>query len=160
MKKITLPLILISAFTISTFYLTSCKKDKKEEEKKETPKPPTNEELVMANTWKITKFMSQGIDVWNNNVFPIFESCQKDNTYQFQKDNLLLIDEGETKCDSADAQTMEGAWYMVGKDKMFIDVVFLSDTADIISVSKSQLVLKANVESFGVEGEITFNKID
>ncbi|MCK9480492.1 MAG: hypothetical protein M0R38_01855 [Bacteroidia bacterium] len=158
MKKIFITAILFSGLTLGSFYLTSCKKEKKEETK-EKPTPPTNEELVMANQWKVTRIMSQQIDVWNNPVFPLFEDCQKDNIYEFQANDIMLIDEGLTKCDSADAQTQEGAWMMVGKDKMFIDFSLLKDTADIISVSKTKLVLKATIESFGVDGEITFDKV-
>lgn len=159
MKRTILSTLLISVFALSAIFITSCKKDKKDEDKKEEPKPPTNKELVMSNTWKVTKVMSQGIDVWNSSILPIFQPCQKDNTYQFQADDLLLIDEGETKCNDADAQTQQGAWMMVGKDRMFIDVIFLTDTAEIVSISKTQLVLKANIESFGVDGDIYFDKV-
>ena len=40
------------------------------------------------------------------------QPCFKDNTYQFNKDSTVVVDEGPIKCNSSDPQTATYSWTM------------------------------------------------
>ncbi|WP_153042555.1 lipocalin family protein [Rufibacter ruber] len=41
-------------------------------------------------------------------------ACEKDNTLEFKDNNILLLDEGPSKCNPDDAQQEQGAWSISG----------------------------------------------
>lgn len=150
----TLRLTLITSLTFCALFFTSCKKDEiKEEDKKE----PTKSELIQANIWMITSLKTGGFDVWNT---PFVEICQKDNTMDFQTNDRLIVDEGEVKCSDDDPQTTQGEWKIIGDTKLYLNILLLgspfNDTADIVSISDTKLVIKANL--MDLDGEVTFSK--
>lgn len=135
--------------------VVSCKKDDKLEEPK---KEPTQKELIMGKSWKITAFKAGDFDIWNT---PFVEACQKDNTLEFKDNDLLLVDDGPLKCSEDDPQTVDGKWNLAEKDKLFLEINLLSfpysDTATIISLTADKMVVSAIVNNLA--GEITFSKI-
>lgn len=70
-----------------------------------------NVALLTKAAWK---FDTAGIDADKNGTIdqedPTLQSCFKDNTYIFNSDSTVVMDEGATKCDAADPQTSTYPW--------------------------------------------------
>jgi len=150
MKTIRLSTIALLAF--SALFFSACKKDKnKEEEKKE----PTKSELLQANIWMITSVKTGGFE-----IISFLEECQKDNTVDFKPNDVLVLDEGELKCDDNDPQTSEGEWKLINDSKLYLSFELLgnpySDTAKLVSVSNSKLVIRAKLDN--MDSDVTFTK--
>lgn len=102
----------------SSLFLTNCKKDKKTEDTSTpTPAPapaPTNTEKLTGKNFKITAMtVNPGINVMGTTITDLYaqmDACTKDNIFNFKTNNTYTEDEGPTKCDPADPQTLSGAW--------------------------------------------------
>jgi len=74
----------------------------------------SNSANVTLLTKSVWKFDTAGIDLDKDGNIdqedPSLEACFKDNTYQFNKDSTVVMDEGATKCDSGDPQTSSYSW--------------------------------------------------
>jgi hypothetical protein len=72
---------------------------------------PTNMTLMTQAIWK---YDTSGFDITGDNKidYPdtVVQPCFKDNTYQFNKDSTVVVDEGAIKCNSSDPQTATFAW--------------------------------------------------
>jgi hypothetical protein len=66
--------------------------------------------LITKSTWK---FDTSGIDLDKNGTIdeedPILDPCFKDNTFLFNKDSTVVMDEGADKC-SSNPQTGTYSW--------------------------------------------------
>lgn len=84
--------------------------------KKEDPKPLPRKELLTSTSgkkWKITSATTtSGFDAFSSR-----EACERDNLYVFYTDNKLVVDEGATKCNSSDPQTVTGTWSLSADEK-------------------------------------------
>src|ERR671918_285608 len=73
----------------------------------------TNAQLLATGSWR---FESAMVDSDNNGTgdFPvpagILEVCQTDNLLFFQESGSGTVDEGPTKCDASDPQTVPFTW--------------------------------------------------
>jgi hypothetical protein len=97
-KRILYSAIVI--FFISAFIL-ACKKDSNNNNN--TTKTKT--ELITSSTWKFDNAKLGIVDVSG-----FFDDCEKDNTVTFVSNGKGNIDEGLTKCDAADPQTVPFDW--------------------------------------------------
>ena len=70
-----------------------------------------NVTLLTKSTWK---FDTAGVDLDKDGNIDqednSLEPCFKDNTYVFNKDSTVVMDEGATKCDAGDPQTSTYSW--------------------------------------------------
>jgi len=84
--------------------LASCHKD--------DPQPTKTE--LLTRSWSIVKGTVSGIEV------PDFElACVKDNLWIFSKGGAFNEDEGATKCDPTDPQSIEtGKWALANNDTL------------------------------------------
>jgi hypothetical protein len=99
------------ALAAASLLATACKKDA------ETPKPaaPTTEQLLSAHTWRMTALTADpGVQLTSGgkvtNIYPFIDDCTTDDTQQFVAGGQFKADEGASKCNPADAQTVTGTW--------------------------------------------------
>jgi len=142
---------LCSAFVlISALFFSSCSK-------KSDPTPPKDQLLTAAKGWKLTdaKVTVSGI---TQSIFSAIPACVVDNITFYKSTGDYLEDEGATKCDSADPQTLESGTWKFNTDKTIITVTS-SDPANpgtvaltLVSLTATTLVIK---ESIDVGGGVT-----
>src|SRR3954470_20757585 len=80
----------------------ACKKNS-DDNNNNTSKSKTD--LITASQWKFDNATLSGVDVSG-----LFDDCEKDNTVTFLSNGSGTIDEGVTKCDDSDPQTVNFNW--------------------------------------------------
>src|SRR4051812_24157217 len=81
--------------------------------KSDNKKPADNVSLITSTKWV---YSSAGLDVDNNGTKDtdpppgVLQSCDTDNTITFKSDNTGVMDEGATKCETSDPQTVAFNW--------------------------------------------------
>lgn len=116
--------------------VSSCQKDNN------TPAPAkTKTELITTGTWKFSAATVGGSD-----ASAFLQTCQKDNIMTFvAAGNTGTIDEGATKCNSADPQTNTFTWsFTSGETILNISATLFtggSSTFTLVSLSATQLVV-------------------
>jgi hypothetical protein len=133
-------LSILALFSIMLF--GSCQKD----EGGTTPK--TKQELISSSAWK---YNDAKIDSDNNGTGDValpaglVEPCQTDNTLVFTSNGTGTLDEGPTKCDAGDPQSVPFTWSFGSNETVinFSSVVFAGVGGDfkIISLTETELVL-------------------
>ena len=128
--------MLITAFIICLGG-ASCKKDSK------------SSNPIVGN-WKMTAYIHDSIDVYGTAVSP----CITDNILTFTDDQKLTNDEGPTKCDPADPQTVSGT-YSLNSEKTQLTVTHdgISDVYGIKTLNSTTL------EVTQPEDDITYTKL-
>ena len=125
----------------------SCSKDDS------TDSEPTKKELLTESAWK---FNNAGIDANGDGTIDTalpagtIEDCDKDNTYTFLPDGTGTMDEGATKCDPLNPQTLPFN-YSVNSDVTvmnFPDTVIngISGDVNILLLNATNLKLQKSVE--------------
>lgn len=127
---------------LSLVVLGSCQK----EDGGTTPK--TKQELIASSAWK---YNDAKIDSDNNGTgdlaLPagIIEACQTDGTLTFTANGTGTVDEGPTKCNSTDPQTIPFTWNLGTNESVinFSSAVFAGVGGDfkIVSLTDAELVL-------------------
>lgn len=97
-------LVLVIAATFS-----SCKED-------EDKAAEAKAKLTNVNEWKLVSLKVGTSDV------PV-EPCVGDNVFRFDPNNEYTMDEGATKCDPADPQTMTGEWSLTSNGEGLVITV-------------------------------------
>lgn len=100
MKKFSLPLVLV----FSLLAISGCRKDNS------GPSDSDKGKIIVGKTWKMTAFTVDGKDEYSD----FYEDCERDNTEEYFADGRLVIDEGATKCEEDDSQTMTQNWRISG----------------------------------------------
>lgn len=123
MKKLLLGIFALSLVAVS------CKKDEDDS--------PSKTQLLTngsSKTWKINKALIDGQDVTS-----IFDDCTLDDNFIFRSDFTYEENEGETKCDSADAQIGDtGVWAFAENETKLISISDgEADTVNIVALSES-----------------------
>ena len=83
--------------------------------------PKTKTELITSSSWK---FNDAKIDTDNNGTGDLalpagfIEACQKDNVITFSTGGKGTVDEGPTKCDAADPQSIPFTWSFTSNETM------------------------------------------
>lgn len=142
MKALSIPVILFSLVTLG-----SCQKDDDA-----TPSPKTKTELITSSAWK---YNDAKIDTDNNGVgdqaIPanFIEACQTDNTITFSSNGSGNIDEGPTKCDAADPQSLPFTWSFASNETMinFSSALFAGIGGDfkVVSLTETELIISQSV---------------
>jgi hypothetical protein len=133
-------LLLFTALIIST----GCKKNSSTKK--------TNTELLTQSTWR---YDHSGLDLDNNGTIDspvpagMLQSCDTDNTISFNTGGTGVLDEGATKCNAANPQTVPFTWSFKNNESIinFSNVVFGGLTGDVkmISLNDTQLTLEKDV---------------
>lgn len=126
----------ISVLTILAVTFTSCKKDDDNDEPTKS-----NKELLTAGGW-ITVSGVINPPLWgSSNWFADYEPCEQDNIVILSTDGKYTEDEGATKCNTDDPQTVEsGTWTMTADEKSFTTVADGTTTVFVIqSISETEL---------------------
>ncbi len=163
-KKITMnKYFLLILFAVVLF--TSCQKEagfseEANEEEPITPSNPANTAELLIGTWKMSaNTVSPQIDYNGDgtkeaDVFPVMSVCEKDGTLVFNTDMKATEDEGPTKCDVDDPQSVTRTW------SLSVDNKILSlegdGTREIVSISATKLVMKIKFSGYGDGVEYTF----
>lgn len=140
MKKIsTLLLALTMAFTIS-----SCSNDDDDNSTPANNNPgnnsPTKTEILTGRTWKIT-----GATIDGQDIFGIFDDCDKDNIYQWKTNGDYVVDEGATKCDPSDPQIeTQSTWKFTDNETK---IEYDGDSYTIKELTVTKLVLEGMVQN-------------
>lgn len=123
--KITIVLILFAAV------FQACKKSSSSKSKTE---------LLTQTTWKFSAATANGNDASN-----YIDACQKDNTYTFVSAGTGNVDEGLTKCDPGDPQTIPFNWNFASNETVLhTSTTFFSGASNdftITTLSETQLVV-------------------
>lgn len=150
MKKRNFLLIaLVAVFSAALFF--ACSKD---DEK-------TKIEMITSGSWRMTAATCEpAIPGVGNNIFVLMESCQKDNIYTFNANGTKLEDEGATKCNPDDPQTVNGTWeFAENETKVILDKNTENEmTLTIISLSESQALFSTPDFMDGFVVTFTFTK--
>lgn len=114
----------------------------------------SNVTLLTKSTWK---FDTAGIDLDKNGTIDqednSLEPCFKDNTYMFNKDSTVVMDEGATKCNAADPQTSTYSWTITNGNPSILksDVnPILAEGLKIKTLSDTKLVVYKDTTVIGV----------
>jgi hypothetical protein len=134
-------LLLIAA---SAFIFTSCGDN--------NPPEPTKTELITNKNWKITAQSESDNGGAATDSYTNISSCNKDDIFIFGTDGKFTWDEGATKCDPADPQTVEtGTWAFTNEEgKIVLTFVGDTDEFDIVELTSSRLVIKESSSFQGV----------
>ena len=132
--------------------LFSCKKDEKSK---------TKTELLSNGSWHVTAYTVDPPIDWDgdgtdeSNVYPVIEQCIKDDHTTFFANGTGELDEGPTKCDPSDPQTIPLTWAF---DQSESQLIVQSIQYQIESLTESQMVLKEIevVSSVTVTHTVTF----
>ena len=132
--------------------LFSCKKDEKSK---------TKTELLSNGSWHVTAYTVDPPIDWDgdgtdeSNVYPVIEQCIKDDHTTFFANGTGELDEGSTKCDPNDPQTIPLSWEF---DQSESQLTVESIQYQIESLTESQMVLKEIevISSVTVTHTVTF----
>ncbi|MBT3174486.1 MAG: hypothetical protein HN336_06530 [Lentimicrobiaceae bacterium] len=141
---------------IITIILSSCEKDNK---------GPVD--YLTAGNWRITGLeLSPGIDfngINITNVYDfIFQECSRDDLIRFNADGTITEDEGPTKCNPSDPQTITDNTWVLSEDGSSISATFFgieTGSADILVLNETTFKISATalpdfVEGFGLENQL------
>jgi hypothetical protein len=125
--------------------LGSCKKD--------TETMFSKTDLLAVKSWRIVAQSSTYSNSTINsgkaittNQYAAKSSCERDNFFKFSSTGTLVLDEGETKCDSSAPQKQHGSWSFSG-DQTRMTLQDPSQgipmgTFEVVSLSHSKLELR------------------
>jgi hypothetical protein len=118
--------ILFMVFTVS------CKKSNS------TP-PKTNSDYLTQGSWKLSMATSNGADVTSS-----VPACKKDNIYTFSANLSGSMDEGATKCNSADPQTTSFTWSFTTSTVLHVTIPLFPGSGNdftLVTLNDTQLVV-------------------
>lgn len=129
---------------------------------KEKSKGENKTDTISQSSWK---YQSATVDQDNNGTgdFPVppgtFQTCETDNLITFKKDGTGTIDEGPTKCNAADPQTISFTWNFSSNETVLnINTPLLAGVGGdfkIIALTDTQLVLSKLITVPGFPAPIT-----
>jgi hypothetical protein len=149
-KFITMNKLAFSVICISILFFAACTS-------KEITAPPSKTDHITKSPWKFDKAMSGGADVSG-----FLQACYKDNIMTFLANGTGSIDEGPTKCNAGDPQTVNFTWNFTNNESTLnvTGAVFAGQSGSftIITLNETQLVLQGTIStpSGNVTGQIFF----
>lgn len=99
-----------------------CKKDKDKSRK----------EMIQDNTWMPNKSYLNGVEIPS-------EPCDMDDIINFKSDGNFTIDNGPTKCDPLDAQSIIGTWALINDNTLSLTSGAHLVTYTILAVSNDAI---------------------
>ena len=142
-------LILATVLCFATLFFTNCNKN-------DNP-PPSNTDHITRSPWKFDKAMSGGADISG-----FVNACYKDNIITFLANGNGTLDEGTTKCNSSDPQSVNFTWNFTnnGTTLNVTGGIFVGQSGafTVITLNETQMVLQGTVStpSGPVTGQIYF----
>lgn len=126
--------LLTTVFFAAIFTLSSCQKDDN------LPVLKTKTQLITQSPWKYSSAVRDGV-----NLDPFLQTCQKDNITTLAAAGTGTTDEGATKCNVADPQSVSFTWSFQSGETMLLTSAALipggSTTSTIVTLSETQLVV-------------------
>lgn len=108
--------------------------------KKSSSSSKSKTELITQTTWKFSAATANGNDASN-----YIDACQKDNIYTFVSTGTGNVDEGATKCDPGDPQTIPFNWNFASNETVLhLSTTFFSGAANdltITTLTETQLIV-------------------
>jgi hypothetical protein len=120
---------------------------------KSSSTPSSSPSLITQGAWK---YDTAGIDLDKNGTIDYgdttLKTCQKDNTYLFNKDSTGVMDEGATKCSPTDPQSTPFTWYFTNNQGVLVLAgnTLLSGTLNVSSISATKLVVYKDTVASGI----------
>ncbi len=109
--------IIYSYLLLTLFLFIACSK---KNNGSNTPPEKTKTDFLVASSWKFEKATASGV----GDVSAQFSACVKDNILSFTataaKSGSGIIDEGASKCNDADPQTMAFTWTLTANDTQLV----------------------------------------
>jgi hypothetical protein len=132
---------------IGSMCFTACSKDSSEDKEK------TNTDKLTLAAWKYDKAMLD-INKDGTGDIPVpdseLEVCERDNLITFKADNTGTIDEGPTKCNSSDPQSVGFTWAFKNNETVInfptAIVAGVDGDVTIVSLSETSMVLKGEMD--------------
>jgi hypothetical protein len=116
--------------------------------------PSASKAQMIARNWKQTDLLASQAGTPAVSVFDtFFESCNKDDIWQFKSDGTYNVVEGASKCDAADPETVTtGTWQLTDNDtKIIID--------DASEPAQTLNIIELNNTSFKLSGTETISGV-
>ena len=108
---------------------------------------------ITSHDWIMYKVTLGGLNMWDAGVI---QSCQKDDSYKFYKDSVLMTYENANVC-SGNSDSTESSWqFFDGRKKLVGTILGSTDTADILLLD--DLNLNVQVDYSGSPAVIYFKK--
>ena len=111
---------------------------------------------VTLMTQAVWKYDTSGIDLnkdGNIDLADTLQACFKDNTYQFNKDSTVLVNEGATKCNSSDPQTATYSWSITSGNPAILksdaDPVFVTGLT-VLTLNSTKLTVYKDTTIQGI----------
>jgi hypothetical protein len=153
MKRINkMTRMLILSLLSLTLLFSACKKDKSDALLSKTS-------LLTHSTWKMTAAtVDPGYPTFDDqfnitgsttDYYSTMEDCSKDDTYHFNADKTMIIDDNALKCDNSDPQKVTGTWSF-NPDETVLTSIMNGDLLDFNLMELTDNVLRLEyTESFG-----------
>ena len=134
---------IIPAFLSLLILAASCKKSSPDK-----PADKTNTEIIVQSSWKFDNAKVAGTDISS-----LLDDCDKDNTVTFSSNGSGIVDEGTSKCDPLDPQTVDFSWNFLNSETTLYASAPLfpggNGNFTIISLTGTQLVLSQDIDISG-----------
>ena len=89
--------------------------------KKETTPNVSKADILTAGTWRLTYMMVTTV-TGDYDAYASYPDCRKDDFFRFNKDGTEEINEGPTKCNSADPQIQIKQWRFLNSYESRIEI--------------------------------------
>jgi len=135
MKKVSI-IVVVGLLCLSV----ACKKDKSESGRMN---------LITTGSWKLFGLTVQpghdldGDGIVDNDLFLMYDECEKDNIYTFKKNGEFEVSEGVSKCDPSDPQVSTSHWKFTNSET---EIIIAGDKGKIEELTNSILVITGEVE--------------
>jgi hypothetical protein len=132
---------------------------------KETTPAPSNTEMISEGSWK---YESGGADMNRDGTIDVsFESvgaipaCRLDNTATFSANGSGIADEGATRCNTSDPQTLPFIWnFSNNETKLNITgpgVFGISGQFNLVALSRTRMTLSKDTTISSINASVIVN---
>ncbi len=121
-------IVATALFCFIGFGFTACTKTD------DTPQSAQTRAELLLGRWSISGMMyspaydQNGDGITENDAFPVLRPCEKDNIVTFKPNGIQEYDEGPSKCNPTDPQSVPGTWGLNNND------TFLAIDADLWTI--------------------------
>ena len=115
----------------------------------------TKTDLITASLWRFDNAKLAGVDVSG-----YFDDCEKDNTVTFVSNGTGTVDEGATKCNAADPQTVSFNWaFENNESSIHTSTPLFPGTGDftLSTLNDTQLAVSRDTVILGITQTLTIN---
>ncbi len=151
MRKSILSIPKFLSLAIFAFLLVQCSKD-------DDAPAKTPAELIIGS-WQVTSdVFSPAYDLGTgtpvSEAYPLYEACEKDNITTFKTNSEGEFNEGATKCDAADEQTIPFLWTLKDNNTT-LNISAIADFK-ILQLDATTLKISSTFDDGGVTYTETF----